>query len=115
MNMSDFVDKKRISKKEAVILIILFLVVVFIFFPRRKTLKDGGTTAYDSCFGGIIYTVEQRHRLQDDGYYENGIVIYIAGIEVYNDSSIDYSVPAETRSSDVESLMAEIDRTVYSS
>lgn len=113
--MSDFVAKKSISKKEIVIIILLALMAVFIFFPRRHTLKDGGTVSYESCFSGVVYTIEQRHRLQDDGYYENGIVIYIAGIEVYNDSSIDYSVPAETRSSDVESLMAEIDRTVYSS
>ena len=45
--------------------------------------------------------------------YENGIVIYIAGIEIFNNSEIDNSVPAETRSSDVESLSEEIDRVVY--
>ena len=111
--MSDFVAKKRISKKEIFILILLALIVVFIFFPRRHSLKDGGTVTYESCFSGVVYTIEQRHRLQDNGYYENGIAIYIAGIEIFNNSEIDNSVPAETRSSDVESLSEEIDRVVY--
>ena len=51
---------------------------------------------YASIGFGCIYRIEHRHRLPQTldergyGYYENGIVVSVFGVEVFNNASTDY-------------------------
>ena len=96
MNNKTNKNKKNIKKKHIIILLIVLLIVL-ILFPRRYAYLDGGSVAYGSFDYGFIYRVELRHRFpsEDDengyGYYENGTVISVFGIEVYNNAKTDYN------------------------
>jgi len=89
-------NRKRISKSEIIVLITIVFLIVFLLFPRRYNYLDGGSVAYGSVGLGFIYRVEQRHRLpsivdaEGYGYYENGTVITVFGIEIYNDAHTDF-------------------------
>ncbi len=95
MNKQTNNDKKTGKKKYVIIFLVVFL-ILFLLFPRRYTYLDGGSVAYGSFGFGIIYKVEQRHGLPQTvdadgyGYYENGTVISIFGIEIYNNAHTDY-------------------------
>ena len=88
--------KKPVNPKKIIVIVIIFAVAVFILFPRRYAYLDGGSVAYGSFDYGFIYSVEQRHRLPSTvdkngyGYYENGTVIKIFGIEIYSNAKTDY-------------------------
>ena len=88
--------KKQKSLKKIITITVLIAVAVFFLFPRRYSYLDGGSVAYGSFDLGFTYKVEQRHRLPsvEDadgyGYYENGTVISVFGIEIYNDVHTDY-------------------------
>lgn len=90
-------NSKRSIKKKHIFFLIVVLLVIFFLFPRRYTYLDGGSVAYGSFDYGFIYRVEQRHRFpsKDDengyGYYENGTVISVFGIEIYNNAKTDYN------------------------
>ena len=82
--------------KKITVTVIIVAIAIFLLFPRIYSFKDGGTVVYASFGFGIIYRVEQRHRLPSTvdengyGYYENGTVISIFGIEIYNNAKTDY-------------------------
>ena len=99
------------------ILIIVVVVVVafaaFLFFPRKRDLKDGGTTRYESFGFGVFYCVEHRHRIYEEngiGYYEVGTLVTVFGNEVYNNVHVDYDNSfAEPSPEQIESLNAAIE------
>lgn len=84
--------KGKPRKKRIVTIILVVVLLVFLLFPRRFDIKDGGSVLYCG-FAGIVYQVEQRHRIYDlPGYaaYEVGTVVRIFFIEVFNNSHVDY-------------------------
>lgn len=102
-------DSRAIVKKILIILIVS-LVVLFLLFPRKYSYLDGGTVAYGSFGVGMIYMVEDRHRIYSEGdisYYETGTVIYIFRTEVYNNAHVDYSHPYGGRASEEEIKQAQ--------
>lgn len=65
------------------ILILVAIVLAFILFcPIPSYLKDGGTVEYRA----ILYSVWDVHRLALDEKtgYEEGLIVEILGIEVFN-------------------------------
>ena len=98
----------NIGKKDKKLYILLIIVIalffVFLLFPRAYYQRDGGSAIYDSFAGGIIYKIDYRHRLYEEGgnvYYQKGCIIYIFCHEVFNNVHVDYSQPAvETHSSE---------------
>jgi len=89
--------KKQKSLKKIITITVLIAVAVFFLFPRRYSYLDGGSVAYGSFDLGFTYKVEQRHRLPSVvdadgyGYYENGTVISVFGIEIYSNAHTDYN------------------------
>lgn len=89
-------NKNTFNKKKFIVILLIVLLIIFMLFPRRYSYLDGGSVAYGSFDFGFIYRVEQRHRLPGAvdadgyGYYENGTVISVFGIEIYNDVHTDY-------------------------
>lgn len=106
--------KNSTSKKKTVgILLIIFgVLLLIILFPRRYDLKDGGTSGYENFLFGLVYDIQQRHRIttvQEGTYYEVGTVIYVLGKEIYNNTSIDYNQPISTgRNPDIEEINKSI-------
>ncbi len=69
------------KKKITVTVIILLIAILIIPIPMR--LKDGGTVKYQA----VLYSISNVHRLaptENDVSYEDGIIIEILGIEVFN-------------------------------
>ena len=91
-------SKKNKDKKLYIALIIVIaLFFVFLLFPRAYYQRDGGSAIYDSFCGGIIYKIDYRHSLYEEGgnvYYQKGCIIYIFCHEVFNNVHVDYSQPA---------------------
>ena len=69
------------KQRNVAIICILLAIVLLIPIPLR--LKDGGTVEYKA----LVYRVLKVHRLapiESGKEYEEGIVIKVLGIEVYN-------------------------------
>ena len=69
------------KKRNVAIVCILLVIILFIPIPLR--LKDGGTVVYKA----LAYSVSRVHRLASvkaEKEYEEGIIIKVLGIEVYN-------------------------------
>ena len=71
--------------KKKVIIGICVLLAIILLVPIPVHLKDGGTIIYKA----MVYQVEKAHRMvlediSEDGY-EDGTIIRIFGIEIYND------------------------------
>ena len=69
------------KKRNVAIICILLAIVLLIPIPLR--LKDGGTVVYKA----LAYSVSRVHRLASvkaEKEYEEGIIIKVLGIEVYN-------------------------------
>lgn len=71
--------------KKRVVAIVCALVAVVLLFPIRLQLKDGGTVVYKA----ILYEVFDVHSLrtdasEDGSQYNEGIIVEILGIEVFN-------------------------------
>ena len=71
--------------KKKVIIGICVLLAIILLVPIPVHLKDGGTIIYKA----MVYQVEKVHRMvlediSEDGY-EDGTIIRIFGIEIYND------------------------------
>ena len=51
-------------------------------FPIPLRMKDGGTVRYQA----IIYSISDVHRLslESETGYEEGMIIEILGVEIYN-------------------------------
>ena len=70
------------KKKNVYIVCVLLAIVLLIPIPLQ--LKDGGTVEYKA----LVYRVLKVHRLAPvelGKEYEEGIIIKVLGIEVYND------------------------------
>ena len=70
-------------KKKNVYIVCALLAIIFLI-PIPLRLKDGGTVEYKA----LAYSVSRVHRLADvkaEKEYEEGIIIKVLGIEVYND------------------------------
>jgi hypothetical protein len=55
---------------------------IVLLFPIPFRLKDGGTVKYQA----LLYSISDVHRIshvEEDGY-EDGIIIEILGMEIYN-------------------------------
>ncbi len=75
-------------KKKAIIALLVIILLVLLF-PTRNQLRDGGTVEYKA----IAYKISKVQRLiseeemKQEGKikeYDEGIIIEILGIEVYN-------------------------------
>ncbi|ESL02139.1 hypothetical protein GCWU000282_02273 [Catonella morbi ATCC 51271] len=69
------------KKRNVAIVCILLAIILLIPIPLR--LKDGGTVEYKA----LAYSVSRVHRLapaKAEKEYEEGIIIKVLGIEVYN-------------------------------
>lgn len=71
------------KKKIMFIIIIIALLVMPINIIR---LKDGGSKVYK----GLIYSITKVHRLNENSIngYEDGLIVNILGIQIYNKTSI---------------------------
>ena len=102
--------------KKITVTVIIVAIAIFLLFPRIYSFKDGGTVVYASFGFGLLYSVEQRHRLYDEAgyaYYEIGTVITIFGIEVYNNAHVDYEHGHSLEHSpEVEAANKEIDKVL---
>ena len=70
------------KKKNVYIVCALLAIILLIPIPLR--LKDGGTVEYKA----LAYSVSRVHRLASvkaEKEYEEGIIVKVLGIEVYND------------------------------
>lgn len=68
-------------KKTIMVVVFAFLAIVLLF-PLPLRLKDGGTVRYQA----LLYSVSDVHRLalSTESGYEDGIIIEILGIQVFN-------------------------------
>lgn len=72
--------------KKKIIIGICVLIAVVLLFPIRLQLRDGGTVEYKA----ILYKVSDVHSLatleeiENGKLYNEGIIIEILGIEVFN-------------------------------
>ena len=69
------------KKRNVAIVCILLAIILLIPIPLR--LKDGGTVVYKA----LAYSVSRVHRLASvkaEKEYEEGIIIKVLSIEVYN-------------------------------
>ena len=69
--------------KKKIIIISLVIVLIALLFPIKMRLKDGGSVKYNA----VLYTVTDVKRLADvksDKEYEEGLIVEILGMEVYN-------------------------------
>jgi len=74
--------KGEVSMKGKAIAIGLALLMTILLFPIPLRYKDGGTVEYRA----VLYSVYDVHRLAmepEDGF-EEGIIVEILGIEIYN-------------------------------
>lgn len=68
--------------KKKIITACILIVVLILLIPIPIHLKDGGTVEYNA----LSYKISKVHRVVEDSEngYENGIIIEIFGIELYN-------------------------------
>lgn len=68
--------------KKKRILAACVLLAVILLFPIPLRMKDGGTVKYQA----ILYSISDVHRLAPSkpGGYEEGIIIEIFGMQVFN-------------------------------
>lgn len=92
-----------------IVVVAVIAFAAFLFIPRKRELKDGGTTRYESCGFGAFYCVEHRHKIYGENgvvYYEIGTLVTVLGTEIYNDVHVDYDnpMPAGPSPEDVDRL-----------
>lgn len=68
-------------KKKALVIVGIILAIVLLF-PIPMRLKDGGTVKYQA----VLYSISDVHRLslESETGYEEGMIIEILGVEMYN-------------------------------
>lgn len=69
-------------KKAIIVMVIIVLFILLI--PTLMHLNDGGTVEYKA----LLYKVSKVHRLTGDleKMYEDGTIIEILGIEIFNNA-----------------------------
>ena len=68
-------------KKKALVIVSIILAIVLLF-PIPMRFKDGGTVKYQA----VLYSISDVHRLslESETGYEEGMIIEILGVEIYN-------------------------------
>ena len=69
--------------KKKIIIVVAILIAAILLIPIPLRLKDGGTVKYQA----LLYSISDVHRLastENDVCYEDGIIIEILGLEVFN-------------------------------
>lgn len=68
--------------KKKIVMIICVLLAIALLFPIPLRMKDGGTVKYQA----VLYSVSDVHRLapSEDSGYEDGIIIEILGMQIFN-------------------------------
>ena len=70
--------------KKKLIVALFIVATIILLFPIPRQLKDGGTVEYHA----ILYSVKDVHRFHPDleaaKEYQEGTIIEILGIEVFN-------------------------------
>lgn len=68
--------------KKKIAIIICVLLAIALLFPIPLRMKDGGTVKYQA----VLYSVSDVHRLapSEDSGYEDGIIIEILGMQIFN-------------------------------
>jgi len=68
--------------KKKIAIIICILLAIALLFPIPLRMKDGGTVKYQA----VLYSVSDVHRLapSEDSGYEDGIIIEILGMQIFN-------------------------------
>ena len=68
--------------KKIIIIVTSILIAIVLLCPIPMRLKDGGTVKYQA----LLYSVSDVHRLapSTESGYEDGIVIEILGMQVFN-------------------------------
>lgn len=71
--------------KKKVIIFVCIILVIVLLLPIPMRLKDGGTVKYQA----ILYSISDVHRLvpSELGDYEDGIIIEILGMQIFNNVS----------------------------
>ena len=74
--------KESYCMKKKIIIAICILVMLVLLVPIPMRMKDGGTIKYQA----LLYSVSDVHRLAPSKVsgYEDGIVIEILGMQVFN-------------------------------
>lgn len=69
-------------KKKVIIIVSIIIVVLILLVPVPFVLRDGGTVEYKA----LLYKVSDIHRLtiMEENKHEEGIIIEVLGIEIYN-------------------------------
>ena len=97
--------------KKKIIIAIAIVVAVVLLFPIPLRLKDGGTVKYQA----ILYSISDVHRLaptDNDVGYEDGIIIEIFGIEVFN--NVTPAINEDDRAEEYDlTPMVKIDGVLY--
>ena len=68
--------------KKKIIMAICIFVVIALLIPIPMRMKDGGTVKYQA----VLYSVSDVHRLapSTESGYEDGIIVEILGMQVFN-------------------------------
>ncbi|MBQ2735507.1 MAG: hypothetical protein IJF33_06710 [Clostridia bacterium] len=68
--------------KKKIILVVCIALAIVLLFPIPLQLRDGGTVQYQA----VLYSIYDVHRLDfdGDGGCQEGIVIEVLGVEVFN-------------------------------
>ncbi len=66
--------------KKKVIVVVIVIILLILLVPIPMYLKDGGTVEYKA----LTYKISKVHRLANALVYEEGIIIEILGMEIYN-------------------------------
>ena len=68
--------------KKKVLVIVGIILAIVLLFPIPMRLKDGGTVKYQA----VLYSISDVHRLslESETGYEEGMIIEILGVEIYN-------------------------------
>ena len=106
--------KSKKNKKLKLLLIIAGVsVLVFLLFPRVHVACDGGSARFCSIFEGLIYEIDSRHGINDEGgkiFYEEGCIIYVFRHEVYNNVNM---IPKEVLDAEFHRKNAEIESLLF--
>lgn len=72
--------------KKKIIIIVIIITALIMLIPIPNRLKDGGSVEYRA----LIYKITKVHRLNELSItgYEDGWIIEILGIEIYNETQI---------------------------
>lgn len=71
--------------KKKIIVAISILLAIVLLCPIPMQLKDGGTVKYQA----LLYSISDVHRLtpSTESGYEEGLIIEILGMQVFNNAS----------------------------